>query len=105
MTEDEPKKERKKLTKAQAGRLGGLARARVLAPERRSEIAFRAGWAGYERYGTEGMTRASHGLKYRRVDSNVDSDEASTNATGGKTAGEANMGRSARSRSGELSSA
>ena len=49
-----------KLTKSQAGKLGGLARARALTPEQRERIAYRASQANLAKNGREQMVRASH---------------------------------------------
>lgn len=49
-----------KLTKAQAGKLGGLARARALTPEQRERIAYRASQANLAKNGREQVVRASH---------------------------------------------
>lgn len=53
---------RRKLTRAEAGRLGGLTRADNTTPEERSAIASKGGAANVERYGRAHMTR----LAYKR---------------------------------------
>ncbi len=51
---------RKKLTRAEAGRMGGLARADRLSPEERSSIASMGGTATVARYGRVHMLRLAY---------------------------------------------
>lgn len=57
----------KKLTKAQAGQLGGFAAARSLGEEGVKERASRGGTATLEKYGREAFVRAAHARWGRKV--------------------------------------
>lgn len=56
-----------KLTKAQAGQLGGYAAARSLGPEGVADRASKGGLATLEKYGKEAMVRAAHARWGRKV--------------------------------------
>jgi len=50
----------RKLTKSEAGQLGGLARARTTTPEQRQAWGRMGAEVRMEKYGTEGMVRMRH---------------------------------------------
>lgn len=56
----------RKLTPTQVARLGGLARAQRLNPDKRRTIASMGAQTFYERYGEEGLERMRLGLKVKR---------------------------------------